>query len=46
MNERCDVRGWLFYAENELVTEDKFVKLRNWRNDLDMNDYKLLDILE
>jgi hypothetical protein len=38
--------GRFFYAESELATEEKFVKLRNWRSNLDMNDYKLLDIFE
>jgi len=42
----CHVGGKFFYAESELATEDKFVKLRNWRSDLDMNDYKLPDLLE
>ena len=37
--------GRFFYAESELATE-KFVKLRDWRSDLDMNDYKLPDIFE
>jgi len=36
----------LFNAESELATDDKFMKLRNWRTDLNMNDYKLLDLLE
>ena len=45
-DECCHVRGTYFYAESELATDDKFMKLRNWRADLDMNDYKLADLLE
>ena len=35
-----------FYGEIELATEETFVELRNWRSDLNMNDYKLSDIFE
>lgn len=45
-DECCHVEGTFFYAESELAMEDKFVKLRNWRTDLDMCDYKLPDLLE
>jgi len=38
--------GNFFYAEGELATEDKFAKLRNWRTDLDMNDYKFQELFE
>ena len=44
--ECCHIEVKLFNAESELTTDDKFVKLRNWRTDLNMNDYKLLDLLE
>ena len=44
-NECCHVGGKFFYTESELATKEKYVKLRNWRTDLDMNDYKLPDIL-
>ena len=45
-NECCHVDGKFFYAKSELVMEEKYVKLRNWRTDLDMNDYKLPDLFE
>jgi len=45
-NECCHVGGKFFYAESELATEEKYVKVRNWRTDLDMNDYKLSDLFE
>jgi len=45
-DECCSVGGKFFYVESELAMEEKFVKLRNWRSDLNMNDYKLLDIFE
>ena len=32
------------YNESELATKAKYAKLRNWRTDLDMNDYKLPDL--
>jgi len=44
-DECCHVGGKFFYTESELATKEKYVKLRNWRTDLDMNDYKLPDIL-
>jgi hypothetical protein len=46
-DECCLVGGNFFYSESELMMEEKYEKLRNWRNSgLDMNDYRLLDILE
>ena len=45
-DECCHFGGKFFYAESELAMEEKFMKLRNWRADLDMNDYKLADLLE
>ena len=45
-DECCYVDGKFFNAESELATEEKYVKLRNCRTDLDMNDYKLLDLFE
>ena len=45
-DECCHVGGKFFYAESELATEEKYVKLRSWRIDLDMNNYKLPDIFE
>jgi len=45
-DECCYVHGKLFNDEGELATEKKYVKLRNWRTDLDMNDYKLPDLFE
>ena len=45
-NECCHVGGKFFYAESEIATEENYVKLRNWRTDLDMNDYKLPDLFE
>ena len=44
--ECCHIEGKLFNDESELATDDKFMKLRNWRTDLNMNDYKLSDLLE
>ena len=38
------VEGKFFYDESDLATEAKYAKLRNWRTDLDMNDYKLPDL--
>ena len=38
--------GEFFYAESKLAMEEMFVKLRNWRTKLDMNDYKLPDIFK
>ena len=45
-NECCHVGGKFFYAESEIATEEKYVKVCNWRTDLDMNDYKLSDLFE
>ena len=45
-DECCHIDGKFFYAESELAMEEKYVKLRNWRTDLDLNDYKLLDLFE
>ena len=44
-NECCHVGGKFFHDESELAMEEKYVKLHNWRTNLDMNDYKLPDIL-
>ena len=41
----CHIGGKFFYAESELAMEEKYVKLRNWRIDLDMNNNKLPNIL-
>ena len=43
-DECCHVRGTCFYAERELATDDKFLKLRNWRTQLNMKDYKLPEL--
>ena len=43
-DECCHVEGKFFYDESDLATEAKYAKLRNWRTDLDMNDYKLPDL--
>ena len=40
-DECCYVDGKFFDTDSELATEEKYVKLRNCRTDLDMNDYKL-----
>ena len=40
----CHVGGTCFYAESELATDDKFVKLRSQRTQLNMKDYKLLEL--
>jgi len=45
-NECCHVGGKFFYVESELAMEEKFVKVCNWRTNLDMNDYKLSDLFE
>ena len=45
-DECCHVDGKFFNAESELAMDDKLVKLHNWRTDLNMNDYKLPDLLE
>jgi len=44
-DECCHIGGKFFYAESELAMEEKYVKLRNWRIDLDMNNNKLPNIL-
>ena len=44
-DECCYVDGKFFSADSELATE-KYVKLRNWRTELDMNDYKLPDLFD
>ena len=43
-DECCHVRGTCFYAESELATDDKFVKLHNGRTQLNMKDYKLPEL--
>ena len=45
-NECCHIEEKFFNAESELAMDDKLVKLHNWRTDLNMNDYKLSDLLE
>ena len=45
-DECCYVDGKFFNAESELAMEEKYVKLRNWRTDLSMNDYKLPELLD
>ena len=45
-DEYCYVDGKFFTADSQLATEEKYVKLRNWRTKLDMNDYKLPDLFE
>ena len=40
----CQVEGTCFYAESELATDDKFVKLLNWRTQLNMKDCKLPEL--
>ena len=40
-DECCHVGGLAFYDESDLATDDKFVRLRNWRTQLNMKDYKL-----
>ena len=45
-DECCFVGGKFCYVESKLAMEEKFVKLCNWRSDLNMNDSKLLDIFE
>ena len=44
-DECCHVDGKFFNAESELATKEKYMKLRNWRTDLDMNNYKLPELL-
>ena len=44
-DECCYVDRKFFNDESELGTE-KYLKLRNWRTDLDLNDYKLPDLFE
>ena len=36
--------GLAFYDESDLATDDKFVRLRNWRTQLNMKDYKLPEL--
>jgi hypothetical protein len=44
-DECCHVGGNFFYAESELGMAEKYQRLHNWRtSELDMKDYKLLDI--
>ena len=45
-DECCYVDGKFFTADNELATEEKYIKLCNWRTELDMNDYKLPDLFD
>jgi len=45
-DECCSVDGKFFAPNNELVTEDKYIKLRNWRTQLKMDDYKLPDLFD
>ena len=40
-DECYHVGGKCFYTESDLATEDKFVKLHNWRTHLNMKNYKL-----
>ena len=43
-DECCHVGGTCFYDENELATDNKFVRLCNWRTQLNMKDYKLPEL--
>ena len=43
-DECCHVGGLAFYDESDLATDDKFVRLRNWRTQLNMKDYKLPEL--
>ena len=43
-DECCHVEGKFFYDKSELATKEKYTNLRNWRTDLDINDYKLPDL--
>ena len=43
-NECCHVGGLTFYDESDLATNDKFMRLRNWRTELNMKDYKLPEL--
>ena len=43
-DEYCYVDGKFFTADSQLATEEKYVKLRNWRTQLKMDDYKLPDL--
>ena len=45
-DECCYVDRKFFNDESELGTEEKYLKLRNWRTYIDMNDYKLSDLFE
>ena len=45
-DECCYVDGKFFNAKSELATEEKYVKLHNWRTNLDMNNYKLPDLFD
>ena len=43
-DECCHIGGIGYYDESELATNDKFVRLRNWRTQLNMKDYKLPEL--
>ena len=43
-DECCHVGGLAVCAESDLATDDKFVRLRNWRTQLNMKDYKLPEL--
>ena len=43
-DECCHVGGLAFCDESDLATDDKFVRLRNWRTQLNMKDYKLPEL--
>ena len=44
IDECCHVGGLAFYDKSNLATDDKFVRLRNWRTQLNMKDYKLPEL--
>ena len=44
MDSYVQVGETFFNTENELATEEKYVKIRNWRTMLDITDYKLSNI--
>ena len=43
-DECCHVGGLAFYDESDLATDYKFERLRNWRTQLNMKDYKLSEL--
>ena len=43
-DECCHVGGLTFCDERDLAMDDKFMRLHNWRTQLNMKDYKLPEL--